>query len=215
MTVGAEHVTRVTQAHIEARTDAITGAATRVFAEKGFARATMQDIATEAGLSAGAIYRYFRSKEEIIEAMGEETVRRNAVVQEIRGQGGTIEVLNGLADLFFAHLKEPDTFLGECVDLELWAEARRNPRVRESLQRGFNALFHQFTGIIRDAQARGDINPALDAESVARVMMASFEGLVVQLATGHDVDVPRYVEALKAMTAGFFWTGRNYKAGAR
>jgi len=206
-------MSRVTQAHIDARTESITAAAVRVFAAKGFAHATMQDIATEAGLSAGAIYRYFHSKEEIIEAMGEEMVRKNAIVGEMRAADNTGEILNGLADLFFSSLRDPATFLGECVELELWAEARRNPRVRESLQRGFDGLFEQFTEIIRDAQGRGDINPALDPRAVARVMMASFEGLVIQLATGHDVDVPRYVEALKAMMGGFFWTARHEKAG--
>src|SRR4051812_36136463 len=57
---------RVSAAHEQEVRDRIVRAATRVFAEHGFHRATMQDIVRESGLSVGAIYTYFKSKSELI-----------------------------------------------------------------------------------------------------------------------------------------------------
>ena len=59
-------MTKVTQAHIDARTADILRAAKAVIHRKGAEAATMQDVATEAGLSAGAIYRYFPGKDELL-----------------------------------------------------------------------------------------------------------------------------------------------------
>jgi AcrR family transcriptional regulator len=58
-------MTKVTQAHLDARREEILAAAVKVFARKGMQSATMAEIADEAGISAGAIYRYFANKEEL------------------------------------------------------------------------------------------------------------------------------------------------------
>jgi AcrR family transcriptional regulator len=57
---------RVSQAHEFEVRRRIVRAALQVFAERGFHRATMQDIVRESGLSVGAIYTYFKSKDELI-----------------------------------------------------------------------------------------------------------------------------------------------------
>src|SRR3712207_1733943 len=62
-------VARVTQAHVDARSDAIRAAALRLFVQNGIDGTRMEEIAAEAGLSAGAIYRYFPSKEQLLEAV--------------------------------------------------------------------------------------------------------------------------------------------------
>jgi AcrR family transcriptional regulator len=202
-------VAKVTQAHIEARTTDIVEAAERTFAQKGFARATMQEIATEAGLSAGAIYRYFPSKEAIVHAMSEESVkRREALVAQIRAEGGdTFEILGKLADVFFGKLRDPEC-RGSCsLEMELFAEAARNEQVREAMNRGFNSLLAPFIDIVREGQRRGDIAPDVDAESVGRIMIALHDGLAIQLSAGQDVDVEAYVYAMKCKLSGMFWTG--------
>lgn len=60
---------RVSQSYLDARRRQIMDAAITCFAREGFHRATMQDIVAETGLSAGAIYRYFWSKEDIVAAL--------------------------------------------------------------------------------------------------------------------------------------------------
>ena len=62
-----------------ARREQIVGAATRVFAEKGFSRATTREVAREAGVSEGTIYNYFEDKDALLMAILErlnETERR-------------------------------------------------------------------------------------------------------------------------------------------
>ncbi len=64
---------------VRARREQIVGAATRVFAEKGFGRATTREVAREAGVSEGTIYNYFEGKDAILMAILEglnETERR-------------------------------------------------------------------------------------------------------------------------------------------
>jgi AcrR family transcriptional regulator len=64
---------------IAARREQILGAATRVFADKGFSRATTREVAREAGVSEGTIYNYFEDKEALLMAIMDtlnETERR-------------------------------------------------------------------------------------------------------------------------------------------
>ena len=58
---------KVSEEYIESRRQLILKAAIRCFSKKGFSDTTIQDIRRESGLSHGAIYRYFQSKEDIIE----------------------------------------------------------------------------------------------------------------------------------------------------
>lgn len=201
-------MTKVTQAHVDARTNVIREAAEKIFADKGFAGATMQDIAREAGLSAGAIYRYFPSKEALIEALSAEQAARNAeIVESIRSKGDTATVLHGLADTFFRVLEDPESFLDQCVEFELTSEARRNPQIRAARHSSYAALVQGFTSVIRRGQAEGVINEHVDANSTARLMIAAFEGLTMQLAVGEPVNVRKYTKVLKAMMSGQFWVG--------
>ena len=59
---------KVSEAHIEARRQQILEAANACFSRQGFHQSSVQDICREAGLSPGAVYRYFPSKEHIIAA---------------------------------------------------------------------------------------------------------------------------------------------------
>ncbi len=54
------------RALVEERREQILTAAARVFAEKGFDRATIRDVAQEAGLSEGSIYNYFKNKQDLL-----------------------------------------------------------------------------------------------------------------------------------------------------
>ncbi|MBB5918523.1 AcrR family transcriptional regulator [Nocardia transvalensis] len=60
---------RVSEEHLERRRQQILDAAQTCFARKGFHPTSMQDVFTESGLSAGAVYRYFKSKDDLIAAL--------------------------------------------------------------------------------------------------------------------------------------------------
>jgi AcrR family transcriptional regulator len=201
---------KMTEAYLEARRQQIIDAASACFARKGFHRTTMEDICREAELSPGAVYRYFKGKEEIIESGGEENRQRNVdLIEAIEKRGDTVHVLEGLVDAFFSKLDEPEARDIICLDVEVWAEALRNPRVKELVSRGEDSHRKPFTEIVRRAQERGEIDPALDAEAVARVMLSFWSGLAIQKGLDPQVDVWRYVAVVMAMMTGSFWQGEK------
>ena len=203
---------KVTEAHLEARRQQIVSAACSCFARKGFHKATMHDICVEAGLSPGAVYRYFAGKEEIIEAMVERNARRNSgFAEEAREGADTFGMLERLADMHLKELEDPE---GLAVEVELWAEATHNPRIRELLRRDFEGHRVLLEGIVRRAQERGEVDGGLDAEAVSRVLISFFEGLLIQKELGReDVDVGKYMEVVKAMVGGSFWRGGSPERG--
>src|SRR3989304_6147095 len=75
-------IARVTEAHLEARRDQIVNAAWTCFAQKGYHQTTMQDIASEAGISAGAIYRYFPGKEAVLKAINDRSQEIGRALEE-------------------------------------------------------------------------------------------------------------------------------------
>lgn len=194
---------RVSEAHLEARRRQILSAACSCFARKGFHKATVHDICDEAGLSPGAVYRYFEGKEEIIEAMVERDAAQNArFAEEVMAGEDMFRMLERLADFHLGRLENSE---GLAVEVELWAEATHNPRIRELLRRDFYDHRRLLEGIIRRAQERGEIDGRLDPEAVARVMISFFEGLLIQFFLDQDdVDVRKYVEVVTAMVGGSF-----------
>ncbi|MBI2966033.1 MAG: TetR/AcrR family transcriptional regulator [Chloroflexi bacterium] len=197
----------VSPAHIEARRQQILEAAALCFSRDGFHRTTMQAICREASLSPGAVYQYFRSKEAIIQAMSAAELHRNlALIGELAAQDDTQQVLSDLADAFFKRLDE--NLPASCrVSVEIWSEALRNPVVGDALRVRVENHLKVFADIVRRAQGRGEINPALDASAVARIMLSSFYGLVLQKALDPGLDVGAYVASLKALHFGSFWYG--------
>ena len=196
---------KVTEAHLEARRQQILDAAAECFAQKGFHRSTMHDICQVAELSPGAVYRYFASKDDIIAAMEEQGRQHSAAVIEAvtSEREDTLAVLEGLVDVFFSKLED----VRDCaVHIELWAEALSNPRIRKMVVGIDDSIRNAFvTKIVRRAQERGEISAKLDADSVARVMMAFWDGLVLQKTLDPDVDIWKYVAVMKAMLSGNFW----------
>lgn len=202
---------KVTEAHLEARRQQILDAASACFARGGFHQTTMHDVCQEAQLSPGCLYRYFESKEEIIEAIGEESRRRNrAIIEALGKEEETLSVFDDLVEAFFAGL---DDKAGCVLDIEIWAEAVHNPRFRRILRRANSSVREPFMEIIRRAQERGDLRRDLDPEAVARAMTSFYLGLVLQKTIDGEVDVPAYIDAMKAMMSGSFWQGKTREGG--
>ena len=195
---------KVLPEYLETRRREILDAAAACFTRRGFHQTTMQDICEESRLSPGAVYRYFRSKEEIIEAMCArgQTEDAEAIRATIENHT-TIDALEELARLFLLNLEDHE----QCIlSVELISEARRNPVVMESINRTRAAILEPLAGFVRIAQARGDFNPALDPEAVARVMMSLYLGLLVQQLS-EPVNAEEYTRVVHAMFSGEFWSG--------
>ena len=201
---------KVTEAHLEARRQQILDAAFNCFARDGFHQTTMQDICREADLSPGAVYRYFDSKEEIIEASCMESQQQLAsVLHASEERGGTLQVLDEIVDVFFGMLAQPQAQAENRLNIQLWGEAIRNPKVKEVSFRVRSAIVSHLCEVISKGQGRGEINPDLDSQAIAHILLSTYEGLLLHKEIGPDVDIKQYVTVLKAMYSGLFWQGEK------
>ncbi len=197
---------KVDKTYLEARRQQIIDAATACFSHRGFHQTTMQEICREAEMSPGAVYRYFKSKEDIIQSMAQQSRERNmSLIECAQQEGETLAVVRELAASFFGMLQNNEAC---ALDIELWGEAVRNGAVREVCEESLRSVRAAFTDIIRQAQERGEINSELDAASVAGVMISMFDGLIIQKAVSPEIDVWKYVETAMAMFSGKFWTAK-------
>lgn len=199
---------KVLPQYLELRRQQIVEAAAVCFSRRGFHQTTMQDICDEAELSPGAVYRYFRSKEEIIAGMGEYRQRDNITrLEQAMAKGSTLEVFEELLRVFFLN-RDKEEFQQYCaLTIEFLSEAPRSETIRRSLQETGGAVREAFVKLILESQARGEINPELDAVSVARTMIAMFQGFIVQKIIDPDLDVEGFTKVAGALYGGSFWTG--------
>jgi len=150
----------------------ILQAAQTCFARSGFHQTSMQEICAEAGMSPGNLYRYFRSKEEIIAGIAE---RDRADAAEQFAAVGNGNFFDGLAALAQHHLVERST---EEVALcaEIMAESRRNPAVARIYQDMEADVRARFIALLRSAAERGEIRD-IDFDGTVTVLFALADGL--------------------------------------
>jgi AcrR family transcriptional regulator len=193
---------KVLPEYLETRRREILDAAAACFARHGFHQSSMQDICGEADLSPGAVYRYFRSKEEIIEAMCERnTVEDAETIRAAIATESTQDAFNELTRIFLLGVQDHESC---ALSLQLLAEAPRNPTILASVRKGRVAVRDALTGFIRKGQARGEFNPSLDAEAVAHVMCSLYMGLILQLQAEPDLDLMAYARVTRALFDGTF-----------
>lgn len=199
---------KVSDAHKEARYNQILEAAIACFAENGFHETKMQDICRESGLSAGAVYSYFRSKEEIIEASsGRDAQARARRYETARRQSNSREAMALLLQ-YVRQMTQPDAESKMKYRVQLFGESVRNPSVREMQRTIREDNLQNMQAIIRSGQEKGDINPDLDSEALARLCTAIGDGLWVQKILHPDLDVDKYIEAVIAVFEHGFWADR-------
>ncbi len=199
---------KVLPEYLELRRQQILDAAAACFSRRGFHQSTMQDICHEAELSPGAVYRYFPSKEAIIEAMCVRGQAQNAeAMQQSLGAGSTLDVFNELIRVFFLELDNLRNFETCALNVELISEASRNEHVQEWLRHTNCDVREPLMNVISAAQDRGEIDAALNPESIARVMQALYQGFVTQRLVEPGIDVVAYAQVLRALFSGTFWTG--------
>ena len=175
----------------------ILDAAERSFVRAGFHRATMQDVAAEAGMSPGNLYRYFPSKDALVAGLCERD--RAGLASEFVGvRESGADFLTAFRELGRRHFS--DEMCGKSkLCLEIWAEATRNPTVA-ALQTEFDSgLNEQFIAAFEAAKAAGAIDESIDTRFVASITSKLGDGLFVRRATATDFEPEREVEEVFAV----------------
>jgi AcrR family transcriptional regulator len=184
---------KVTQAHVDARRTQILDAARVCFARRGFHGTTIQDVIEESGLSAGAIYNYFSSKDELVEAIA--SARHAREQSAIANAGRETDVRQALEELsrhFFAALQDKNEREGRRVGIQLWAEALTNDRLLSLVRRGVDEPRKMLAAMLKKAQRAGQVRADLHPDALARVLIALFHGFVLQQAWDKSVHLETY-----------------------
>lgn len=171
----------------------ILDAAERVFARAGFHVATMQDVAVEAGMSPGNLYRYFSSKDAIIAGMAE---RDRSLIAEDFGnlcpEKGPL--LDQLEELGRKHLvRQPRE--KAVIALQIWAEAARNPGMARMCADIEGTVIQGLAAAISEAKKTGELPPRLDEHRFLLAVSMMADGLLCR--RGMD---PAFDEAAAAET---------------
>jgi AcrR family transcriptional regulator len=173
-------VPRTTAAHQQQIRERIVQAAVRVFAERGFHRATIQDVVRESGLSVGAIYTYFGSKDELFLATCDMSAGHalGELGRRLAGGGSSAEKL-AIAVAFFLDSVVDSTDPAARFLVQAWAEADNEPAVREMLLRRRTQLSVAARLLLDEGIARGELPSWIDAEALGDAATALLDGLVL------------------------------------
>ncbi|MEW2305994.1 TetR/AcrR family transcriptional regulator [Streptomyces sp. NPDC006655] len=201
---------RITPERREARRAEIVAAARRCFARGGFHQTSMPDIAAAAGVSAGAPYRYFASKEEIILAIASDAFRlifepmeRVAVAADAPSLGdlvgASLQALSAETVTDAAGQAVPVEELLQCV-VQTWSELLRDDGVHARASEGFERVRRSIAAALRRGQAAGAV-PAVEPESGARVLIGLLHGFLLQRVAFGLTDTAGFDDAVRGLFA--------------
>ena len=165
---------------------AILDAATVVFAKRGFFGAQVADIARGAGIAAGTVYLYFKSKDEILTSLFDRTMRE-AIAEgraALADLDDPIERLRRIAHMHLARMGR-DRNLAIVFQVELRQTSKFMERFSTTGLRDYLAVIQQ---TIEEGQARGVFRKAINARTAAKV----FFGALDEMATNWILSRRRY-----------------------
>ncbi len=176
----------------------ILEAANKVFAEKGYHEATMDDIAKRLGVSKGAIYLYFSSKEDLFEAMCKTAPQAFKEIL-LSSFGNEANPIQSAAQFFDKMLKLSASNPG--LSFEILSEASRNSGLKRILRRSHEEYERVLTGFLAEGRKRKIVGDNLDIRPLANALIALWNGLETLLVAGLPIDQARraWLEALKAI----------------
>lgn len=182
------------------QTQRILEAAKLCFVRSGFQGASMQQICAEAGMSPGALYRYFPSKEAIVEAICEADRREDAELfaQVLKEP----DVVEGLVKGALAHIRHMHENDAAVLFAEICAEARRNPAVDSTCMKNMLQVQAMFADYIGNAVKRGEIDPPVELEVLLPTLMAVAHGMALNDLPAMGVPFDKLEVIIRAMVVG-------------
>lgn len=172
---------RVSEAHLAARRQHILDAARVCFTRNGFHATSMQDVVAEAGVSVGAVYRYFKGKEEIVMAIADQFVgvitERLVEITEIDPPLPLLEALRRTLDTVEPQLQPGGAFR---FAMQVWPESFRNPTLEALVRRIYGKMRGHFVELARRAVQSGELPPDADVEAVGSALFALIPGYGLQ-----------------------------------
>lgn len=190
----------------EARRCQVLDAAMSCFAQRGFHGASMAEIAREAGMSAGHIYNYFASKEEIIFGIVDRNVAHKLALMQSMVDEPTRDVLDVMMDRVATGICDNSDPFYASLMMEVAAETSRNPAVAAKVHEADRILSTRLHELLMTSRqlARYRDDPAQAGR--LNMVIVLFEGIRLRALSNPHLDRAALVEpmrrAIRAILAG-------------
>ncbi len=189
---------RVVPGYKEEAKRRIVSVALDVFAEKGYDQTTMEDIGNRLGVSKGALYLYFKSKEELFRAITEQAQDQlREVLSDSFRERDLLKGANAFLDSALSPQYRPNLYL----TFEFLSEASRNDELRQILKEDHDNDLAAVRTFLQEQRDQGVIRPDVDIHSLSIGIIGLYYGLRASLIIGDDEsDVKRaWVDSIKAL----------------
>jgi AcrR family transcriptional regulator len=171
---------RLTREEKKAQTrDRLIEAAARVFAEKGFAATSLDEVADAAGLTKGAVYSNFENKEDLVEAVLKAHQDRQSGISDVATTAGTLEEQQAIAARLFSEsvVEERDAWL---LSLDFTIYALRNPAVYEDFLARHRAGHKRIAEMIEQNSPAEGRRWKTDVEQAAMIFEVIGNGIALE-----------------------------------
>ncbi len=175
----------------------ILEAAFQEFSEKGFHQTTMEDVAKRVGVSKGALYLYFNSKEELFKGIYERAPQALGDIMRSSFKGNDFVESSG--QIFDRMVQQYAS--NPSLSFEIFAEATRNPDLKKVLRANYDKYVNVMVGFLKEQKAEVRSTKDLDLRALAQALISLWNGMEALLVVGYPVaEVKRaWSEALRTM----------------
>jgi len=162
----------------EERKDQIIAAATKVFTKHGFANARMDDIVAESGLSKGALYWYFDSKDAIIVSILDqifdwETAHVRQLLESVDSATAKLEVF---IDTTIKDIEKMKPMMP--IFFDFWSLSVRKKTINQAIKRYYQNFLDLIEPIIEDGIRQGEFH-SVNVKETAVAIGAMYEGTIL------------------------------------
>jgi AcrR family transcriptional regulator len=181
---------RPTRAQTRAR---LLKAAGEVFAERGYDRASLDDVAAAAGLTKGAVYSSFASKDELFYALMRERIgeRLDLVAEAVERQATVGDITRDAASAVAKLISSQADW--HLLFIEFWARAVRDPDLSKEFARERRSVRGLIARVLQERAAEAKVDLPAPAEQLAVAVLALSNGIAIEhLADPDTVDASTF-----------------------
>lgn len=152
------------------------------FSRDGFHATSMDQIIAATGMSSSAVYGYFRSKDDLIDATVDEALGQLgelfAALLSTNPAPSPYEVFDALVGNIRSRMRNPDYDLSQLA-MQAWVEALRRPHLATRVAEFYRLVRERLHGLAQRWQEAGQLAPDADAASVATLLATLMPGMIV------------------------------------
>jgi AcrR family transcriptional regulator len=186
----------------EKRRRHVLESAWKCFSRQGFHATSMDQIIAESGMSSAAVYRYFRSKDDLIAATADEALinfrAALAGAEESASPPTPAELLGLLSDALTRQMRAPDYDMTK-ITVATWAESLRQPELNDRAHHFYDEVLARLTRLAEAWREHGVVRADADPVAVAKLFMTLMPGMIVIRHLGDPASAADLAAAIDAV----------------